>query len=81
MHKASGGLIRAEFAVEDDAYKGVAISGDFFCFPKDTVDRLAAKLEDCHVDNVSRAITDFYQTKKIDIPGVTPDDWVQVFRI
>ena len=81
MHKAPGGLIRAEFAVEGGKYKGVTISGDFFCFPKDTVDRLAATLEDCLADNVSNVITDFYQTKKIDFPGVTPDDWVQVFRI
>jgi lipoate-protein ligase A len=80
MHKASGGLIRAEFAIEGGKYKGVTISGDFFCFPKDTVDRLAATLEDCLADNVSNAITDFYQTKKIDIPGVSPDDWMQVFR-
>ena len=80
MHKASGGLIRAEFAIEGGKYKGVTISGDFFCFPKDTVGRLAAALEDCLADNVSNAITDFYQTKKIDIPGVSPDDWMQVFR-
>ena len=80
MHKAPGGLIRAEFAVEGGKYKGVAISGDFFCFPKDTVDRLAATLEDCLADNVSNAITDFYQTEKIDIFGIKPDDWMQVFR-
>ena len=80
MHKASGGLIRAEFAIEGGKYKGVTISGDFFCFPKDTVDRLAATLEDCLADNVSNAITDFYQTMKIDIPGISPDDWMQVFR-
>jgi lipoate-protein ligase A len=80
IHKASGGLIRAEFAIEGGKYKGVTISGDFFCFPKDTVGRLAATLEDCLADNVFNTITDFYQTKKIDIPGVSPDDWMQVFR-
>ena len=80
MHKACGGLIRAEFAIEGGKYKGVTISGDFFCFPRDTVGRLAAKLEDCLADNVSNTISDFYQTKKIDIPGVSPDDWMQVFR-
>jgi lipoate-protein ligase A len=80
MHKASGGLIRAEFAIEGGKYKGVTISGDFFCFPKDTVGRLASTLEDCLADNVFNTITDFYQTKKIDIPGVSPDDWMQVFR-
>ncbi len=80
IHKASGGLIRAEFAIEEGKYKGVTISGDFFCFPKDTVDRLAAALENCLADNIAHVIADFYQTKKIDIPGVSPDDWMQVFR-
>jgi lipoate-protein ligase A len=80
IHKASGGLIRAEFAIEEGKYRGVTISGDFFCFPKNSVDRLAAALENCLADNVADAIADFYQTEKIDIPGVSPDDWMQVFR-
>lgn len=81
MHKATGGLIRAEFAVEEGHYKGVSISGDFFCFPRDSIDRLAAKLENCLVGNISNVITALYQTEEIVIPGVTPDDWIQVFRI
>lgn len=81
MHKTPGGLIRAEFAVENGKYKDVNISGDFFCFPKDSVDRLAAVVEDCPADNVCRVIQDFYETNEIDIPGVTPDDWIQVIKI
>ena len=80
IHKASGGLIRAEFAIEEGKYRGVTISGDFFCFPKNSVDRLAAALENSLADNVADAIADFYQTEKIEIPGVSPDDWMQVFR-
>ncbi|MEN8247150.1 MAG: lipoate--protein ligase [Thermodesulfobacteriota bacterium] len=81
MHKTPGGLIRAEFAVENGKYKDVNISGDFFCFPKDSVDRLAAVVEDCPADNVCRVIQDFYETNEIDILGVTPDDWIQVIKI
>jgi len=81
IHKASGGLIRAEFAIEEGKYKGVTVSGDFFCFPKNSVDRLAAALENCIADHVADAIANFYQTEKIDIPGVSPDDWMQVFKI
>ena len=80
MHKAAGGLIRVEFTIEDGKYKGVAISGDFFCFPRDSVDRLAALLEDCAAENVSNLVSDFYQTTEIEIPGVTVDDWSQAFR-
>lgn len=81
IHKASGGLIRADYALEDGRLKDVSISGDFFCFPRDTVDRLANMLENYPVSNISNAIADFYQSEEIDIPGITPDDWFQVFNI
>jgi lipoate-protein ligase A len=81
MHKAAGGLIRVEFTVEDGKYKSVTISGDFFCFPRDSVDRLAVMLENCSADNVSNIVSDFYQTEEFEIPGVTVDDWLQVFKI
>ena len=81
MHKATGGLIRVEFTIEDGKYKSVTISGDFFSFPRDAVVRLAAMLEDCRTDNASKVISDFYQTEKFEIPGVTVDDWSQAFKI
>jgi len=34
MHKAPGGLIRAQFVADDRKYKVVNIFGGFFCFPK-----------------------------------------------
>jgi lipoate-protein ligase A len=81
MHKSTGGLIRVEFTIEDGKYKGVTISGDFFCFPRDSVDRLAAMLEDCATDNLSKVVSEFYQTEEVEIPGVTVDDWAQAFRV
>ena len=81
MHKAAGGLIRVEFTIEDGKYQDVAISGDFFCFPRNSVDHLAATLEDCATDNVSNIVSDFYRTEEFEIPGVTIDDWSQAFRI
>ena len=81
IRKAIGGLIRAEFAVEDGKYKNVSLTGDFFCFPSDSVDRLAVSLEDCPFENVSAVVMDFYQTEAFDTLGVAPDDWIQVLRI
>jgi lipoate-protein ligase A len=81
MHKATGGLIRAEFVVENGKYKDVSISGDFFCFPRNTIDGLTVRLEECPVGNIFEVINAFYQTEGIDIPGVTPDDWMQVFKV
>jgi lipoate-protein ligase A len=81
MHKAAGGLIRVKFTVEDGKYKGVSISGDFFCFPRDSVDRLAVMLENCSTDNIADVVSGLYQTEEFEIPGVTIDDWSQAFRI
>ena len=81
IHKATGGLIRADFVLDDGLIKGVFISGDFFCFPVDAVDWLAAKLEACPLDNIANVVTDFYKAEDTEIPGVTVADWLQVFRI
>jgi lipoate-protein ligase A len=81
IHKATGGLLRADFTVDDGAIKNVFISGDFFCFPVDAIDRLAAKLEACSLDNIPNVVTAFYQAEDSVIPGVTMEDWMQVFHL
>jgi len=81
MHKASGGLIRAEFFVEDGRFKEVAISGDYFCFPKDTVSRLQSAIEGSPTKELFRVVTDFYRTDQFEWPGVAIDDWMHVFKI
>jgi len=81
MHKAAGGLIRAEFVVEDGCYKEVAISGDYFCFPKDTVSRLQSSIEDSPTKEILKVVTDFYQMGRFEWPGVEIEDWMQIFKI
>jgi len=81
MHKATGGLIRAEFVVEDGCYKEVAISGDYFCFPKDTVSRLQSSIEDSPTKEILKVVTDFYQMGRFEWPGVEIEDWMQIFKI
>jgi lipoate-protein ligase A len=81
MHKATGGLVRAEFIVEDGRFKEVAISGDYFCFPKNTVSRLEAAIEGSLVKEIAKVVTDFYQTEYFEFPGVEINDWMQLFKI
>jgi lipoate-protein ligase A len=81
MHKARGGLIRAEFLVEDGCFKEVAISGDYFCFPQDTVSRLEAAIEDSQVKAAAEVVTNFYKTGHFELPGVDIDDWMHVLTI
>jgi lipoate-protein ligase A len=80
MHKATGGLIRAEFCVEDGHYKEVAISGDYFCFPKDTVNRLERKIEGSLTDSIIPVITEFYGKDNFELPGIEIEDWVKLFK-
>jgi lipoate-protein ligase A len=81
MHKAAGGLIRAEFFVEDGQFKKVAISGDYFCFPQSTVSRLEAAIDGTQAKEIAGVVTDFYRTGHFELPGVGIDDWIQVFKI
>ena len=81
MQKATGGLIRAEFVVEDGRYKEVAISGDYFCYPKDTVRRLQSAIEGSPTKEILKVLTDFYQMGRFEWPGVEIDDWMQIFKI
>jgi lipoate-protein ligase A len=81
MHKATGGLVRAEFIVEDGRFKEVAISGDYFCFPKNTVSRLAAAIEGSPFQEIAKVVTNFYETGNFEMPGVEIEDWVRLFKI
>jgi lipoate-protein ligase A len=81
MHKAPGGLIRADFAIDGGRFAGVAISGDFFCFPKDTTGRLTASLEGRSTNKVYTILNDFYTKLNFEMPGVTVDDWMQILKI
>jgi lipoate-protein ligase A len=81
MHKAVGGLIRAEFLVDDRRFKEVAISGDYFCFPKDAVSRLENAIEGSPTKEILKVVTGFYQAGRFEWPGVEIDDWMQIFKI
>ena len=81
MHKAAGGLIRAEYFIEEGRFKNVVISGDYFCFPQDTVNRLETAIESSPVKKIDTVVTDFYKTGRFEWPGVEIDDWLRIFQI
>jgi lipoate-protein ligase A len=76
VHKAPGGLIRADFGVKDGSYSGVTISGDFFCFPSDAVGRLESMLEGRLLAETPRVIEEFYAKGEVETPGVAVADWL-----
>ena len=78
MHKATGGLIRADFEVREGRFGNVSLSGDFFCFPEEAVAWLEAELEGRSVEDVQILLEEFYSEKEIDTPGIGIEDWLRV---
>lgn len=75
VHKARGGLLRADFELTEGRLSGVSISGDFFCYPPDAVRLLEAALEGKRPTEVRGAVRDLVQRQAFEIPGVSEDDW------
>jgi hypothetical protein len=79
-HKASGGLIRADYELEEGKIRGISVSGDFFCFPRAGIRKLEKKLEDQPVELVEVLLSAFYSEDQVETPGITIQDWLQVFK-
>jgi lipoate---protein ligase len=80
MHKAPGGLIRADFERKEDHYGRVSISGDFFCFPEQGINWLELWLQGKPIADTGKMLENFYKDKQIETPGIDMKDWMQVFR-
>ncbi len=79
LHKARGGLIRTVEAVEEERLTGVDISGDFQFYPKEDLSRLERNLREVAFrrEAIHRRIERFYEEKRVETPGVCPDDLTQ----
>jgi lipoate---protein ligase len=80
MLKTPGGLIRITAVNQNGKLKDVHISGDFFFFPSSSLVDLESSLENVPVDvtAINQVVTNFYQQKAIESPGVVPADFGQV---
>ena len=82
-HKAPGGLIRVTQTVDNDKITEIIISGDFFMYPADTIQKLEENLIGASVegDEILDRVTKTYEEYKIDSPGVTPKDFETVIKL
>jgi hypothetical protein len=81
MHKATGGLIRADFEMRDGILSHISISGDFFCYPEDAIAQLESLLEGTAAADVHKVLTDFCSHRDVEIPGVEFNDWMKVLNV
>jgi lipoate-protein ligase A len=80
MHKAPGGLMRADFGLQDGRFTHVSLSGDFFCFPAEAIARLQNDLEGQRLEEAASLLAEFYDEKRMDTPGIGVEDWLQVLK-
>jgi lipoate-protein ligase A len=80
VHKAPGGLIRADYELKEGRINGVSVSGDFFCFPRTGIRKMEEKLEHQPVEQIDTIIRAFYSEGRVETPGITVQDWLQVFK-
>jgi lipoate-protein ligase A len=81
IHKAAGGLIRADFEVIDGDFGKVHISGDFFCYPDSGIERLESALGGQPVGQVGAVLEEFYNKNPIETPGIEIDDWLEILAV
>ena len=81
IHKAPGGLIRADFEVTERRFGDVFLSGDFFCFPEEGISRLESKLKGSAVKETHALLTEFYSEGNIETPGIEIEDWSRVLDV
>ena len=77
--KAPKGVIKVELELADDAISQVSISGDFFMYPEDALERLEQALVGVKADRESllAAVQRFYSSTGVQTPMVEPEHWVE----
>jgi len=77
--KAPKGVIKVELELADDAISQVSISGDFFMYPEEALERLEETLVGIKADRESLlgAVKLFYSSTGVQTPMVEPEHWVE----
>lgn len=77
--KAPKGLIKIELELADDSISQVSISGDFFMYPEDALERLEQALVGVKVnmESLLAAVQRFYNSTGVKTPMVEPEHWVE----
>lgn len=77
--KAPKGLIKVKVTLKDDRISHISISGDFFMYPEDALEKLEKKLIGIKANKgtLLKAIHEFYESTGIQTPMIKPEHWVE----
>jgi lipoate---protein ligase len=78
VHRFAGGALRAAAAFDraGGRIRQVCFTGDFFVNPPCAVADLEAALKDCAVEDVMATVVRFFETHRVETPGLVPTDFV-----
>jgi len=77
VHKAPGGLLRATLVLKGGLLEQVSLSGDFFCYPMEALERLEGRLTGAPLGKAAELLEAFY-AGGVEFPGVAVADWLEV---
>lgn len=77
--KAPKGVIKVELELTDDAISRISLSGDFFMYPEDALERLEQALVGVKArrESLLAAVRRFYSSTGAKTPMVEPEHWVE----
>jgi hypothetical protein len=77
--KAPKGVIKVELELEGEAISHISLSGDFFMYPEDALERLEQALVGVRADRESllAAVRSFYNSTGARTPMLEPEHWVE----
>ncbi len=80
VHKARGGLLRAEVYVREGALEEVRIYGDFTLYPKDSLRELEESLRGVPFERepIRRKLEEFLGREDVEFPGVEVEDLLKL---
>ena len=77
--KAPKGVIKVELELKDDTISRISLSGDFFMYPEDALERLERALVGVKAERESllAVVQSFYSSTGARTPMMVPEHWVE----
>jgi hypothetical protein len=74
------GVIELELAIENDRISHIKLTGDFFIYPEEALEKFEQALIGVIVDReeLKKSINEIYIENNVSSPGITENDWVDV---
>lgn len=74
------GVIEVEFSLEGEVITQMKITGDFFIYPEDALEKLEQALVGSTVDELTleERVSAVYTNYSLSTPGITIADWLAV---